>query len=143
MRTLVLFLLLRNTQGIRVFLELCRPPSVGLGLTVAAAFCVASCGAETTAPEDMPWLKDLIRGLEAEPVRNPPASVTEYRYEGALVYYVPPACCDIFSDLYDHEGRLMCHPDGGFTGRGDGQCPDFLKERLSGRVIWQDTRGRL
>ena len=115
-------------------------PLVLFLLAAATAFCVATCGAESTAPDDPPWLADLIRGLESEPVRNPPASVTEYRYKGELVYYVPPACCDVFSDLYDREGRLMCHPDGGFTGRGDGRCPDFLAERSNGRTVWHDTR---
>jgi len=102
--------------------------------------CFATCGDEATSPDDLPWLADLIQRLESAPVRNPPASITEYRYRGERVYYVPPACCDIFSDLYDRDGHLICHPEGGIRGGGDGRCSDFAATRSGGRLIWRDKR---
>jgi hypothetical protein len=86
------------------------------------------------------WLAELIRKLQAEPVTNPPISVTQYEYAGKTVYFIPQRCCDIFSDLYDSDGSIIGHPDGGITGRGDGRVPDFHQERSGGRLIWQDER---
>ncbi|MEE9248961.1 MAG: hypothetical protein V3U79_09725 [Dehalococcoidia bacterium] len=86
------------------------------------------------------WLTDLIQGLENEPVANPPVSITQYEYRGQIVYFAPQRCCDIFSDLYDADGNIIGHPDGGVTGQGDGRVPDFLEERSNGRIIWEDRR---
>jgi leucyl-tRNA synthetase len=71
----------------------------------------------------------LIGRYQSEPVTNPPRSVVRYDYKGAVVYFVPAQCCDAFATLYDANGRVMCAPEGGITGRGDGRCPDFLAER--------------
>ncbi len=75
-----------------------------------------------------------------EPVGNPPQSIWQYEYNGQTVYYVPPQCCDQFGQLYDASGTLLCAPDGGFTGRGDGKCPDFFKVRTNEVLIWKDSR---
>ena len=96
-----------------------------------------AAGVRADAPA---WLAQLIRQMERDPVANPPASVVRYQYKGRTVYYVPPRCCDVPSDLYDADGRLLCHPEGGITGRGDGRCPDFPAERADERVIWRDRR---
>lgn len=90
------------------------------------------------APE---WLRSLIRRLENEPVANPPLAITQYEYRGQPVYYVPPRCCDIFSDLYDADGNIIGHPDGGTTGQGDGRISDFFETRSNESVIWSDERG--
>ena len=86
------------------------------------------------------WLNDLINSQKNEPVANPPASITRYEYKGQTVYFLPQRCCDIFSDLYDADGNVIGHPDGGITGQGDGRVPDFLVERSSESVIWRDQR---
>ena len=86
------------------------------------------------------WLTDLIQRLDTEPVADPPASITQYGYKGQTVYFLPQRCCDIFSDLYDADGNVIGHPDGGITGQGDGRAPDFFEERSSERIIWQDQR---
>ena len=93
------------------------------------------------ATDDVPdWLATLIRRLKDAPVANPPASVTLYGYRGHPVYFVPQRCCDIFSDLYNAEGEIIGHPDGGITGRGDGRVPDFFQERTNEELIWADER---
>ena len=55
-------------------------------------------------------------------------------------YYVPPQCCDQFSTLYDADGAVICAPDGGITGRGDGKCPDFFQSRTNEKLFWEDSR---
>ena len=84
----------------------------------------------------------LINELEAQPSANPPAFVASYDYRGQVVYYVPPRCCDIFGDLYNAAGQIICHPDGGLAGRGDGRCPDFESRRTNERIVWRDLRPR-
>ena len=86
------------------------------------------------------WLKALIRSFETDPEANPPTYIAQYEYKGQTVYYVPPRCCDIFSDLHDADGNIIGHPDGGITGQGDGRVPDFFDERTNEQVVWGDKR---
>ena len=86
------------------------------------------------------WLQKLVADLEAQPVANPPASIVQYEHGGAVFYYQPPRCCDVPGVFYDSEGRRVCSPDGGFTGRGDGRCPEGLKNLRDGKVVWRDPR---
>ena len=94
------------------------------------------------APDQTPaWLTALIRTFERDPVASPALSITRYEYKGEVVYFVPPRCCDIWSDVYRADGSILCHANGGITGGGDGRCPDFLSERTTAQIIWQDPRG--
>ena len=85
-------------------------------------------------------IKKMIREFQQEEKQNPPRSIYRYTYKGEPVYYVPPICCDFFSDLYDNECKLIAHPDGGFTGKGDGRVVDFLQTRTDEKLIWKDER---
>ncbi len=85
-------------------------------------------------------LKGLIAELEGQSPANPPFSITRYEYKGETVYYQTPACCDLFSNLYDAEGKLIAHPDGGITGEGDGRAPLFSLTRKMPLPVWQDAR---
>ena len=89
------------------------------------------------------WLDRMIGELESQPPANPPLTITRYQYQGQSVYYQTAACCDIFSNLYNHEGELIAHPDGGITGQGDGRLPDFNQERERGFLVWKDAREQL
>jgi hypothetical protein len=114
--------------------------TASLALAAAAPIQVA-----VPAPESKPgtrpeWLTALIAKLDSEPVANPPASITRFDYRGQPVYYLPPRCCDVPSTLYDATGAVICSPDGGFSGRGDGRCADFFTERTNERSVWRDTR---
>ena len=84
----------------------------------------------------------LIASFKEEAVQNPPRKVFSYTYQGKTVYYVPAICCDFFSDLYDQNCSLIGHPDGGFTGKGDGKIIDFEKTRSNEKLIWADERKR-
>jgi len=95
----------------------------------------------STEPNGNPdWVNALISKYQSEPVGNPPRSIWRYNYNGERVYYVPPQCCDQFSALYDNQGNIICAPDGGFTGAGDGRCPDFFSKRTDEQLIWKDSR---
>jgi hypothetical protein len=85
-------------------------------------------------------IKDLIAKMKAAAVTNPPSKIFSYSYEGKKVYYVPAVCCDNFSDLYNDSCIIIAHPDGGFTGRGDGKIKDFEEKRSNEKLIWEDKR---
>lgn len=86
------------------------------------------------------WLSDLIQEIKDAPLANPPAKVYRYNYQDQEVYYVTGRCCDIPSKLFDVDGKLLCEPDGGITGKGDGRCPDFFETRTNETLIWEDKR---
>jgi len=92
-------------------------------------------------PKDTPdCIKDKIKQIQKEEVRNPSAKVYKCVYDGQTVYYFPPYCCDIPGELYDTDCNLICQPDGGLTGDGDGTCTDFFDERTDVELIWEDDR---
>lgn len=96
---------------------------------------------EKVTAENVPaCLLEMISGFTKEEKQNPPRKIYSYTYKGKTVYYVTPPCCDFFSDLYDSDCKLMGHPDGGITGRGDGKFPDFEKEKSNEKIVWKDKR---
>jgi hypothetical protein len=107
-------------------------------------FCIllaAVAGCSPVPGEERPLFVDqLIARFKSEPVSNPPRSIWRYNYQGRVVFYVPPACCDVPSDLYDSDGKLICSPDGGITGSGGGTCPDFFSMRTQEWRVWADKR---
>ena len=110
-----------------------RLPTILLGLTFMSGACAQ--------PEVPPFVAKLITQYKSASPSSSPGGVWKYRYKGATVFYVPRlACCDIMSDLYDIHGDLICHPDGGIAGSGDGRCPDFPEERNDGQQLWGDSR---
>ena len=86
------------------------------------------------------WLKARIKAVLDERKRNPIIRILRYSYGGQTVYYVSAPCCDQYSDVLDTKGKLVCHPDGGITGKGDGKCPDFEKNKTNEKLVWQDPR---
>ncbi len=113
-----------------------------LAFAVLAASLFGPCTVATHPEQEPAWVMQLIATYASEPVTNPPRSIWRARYYGQLVYYVPPICCDQFSALYDSAGTLLCAPDGGFTGKGDGRCSDFAKRRTEPTVVWEDPRSK-
>lgn len=86
------------------------------------------------------WIIKLIEKEKTEGAANPPAFLSQCKYRGQTVYYRSSRCCDIPSILYDENENVICSPDGGLTGRGDGKCADFFYEKSGCEVIWRDTR---
>ena len=113
-------------------------------LLILAVVLQAGCGAAgpPLAPGPLPtWLSSFIRDLESQPPANPPAFVARYEFTGDVVYFLPQRCCDIWSTVYRTDGAILCHPNGGISGTGDGRCPDFFAQRTNDEIIWRDTRG--
>jgi len=112
-----------------------------VAVVISIAGIAPACGGAPTAPDTSPsWLSAVIAQMRDRPAANPPAVIARYVYNGQTVYFVPQRCCDIASVLYSATGSVICHPDGGFTGRGDGQCPDFFEQRKEEHIIWRDAR---
>lgn len=86
------------------------------------------------------WLQDRIAAILGERKRTPIIRVLRYRYNGHTVYYESAPCCDQFSRLYNAQGQVLCAPEGGLTGKGDGKCPDFDKNKTQEQLVWQDPR---
>jgi len=86
------------------------------------------------------WLTTRIKAVLGERKRNPITRILRYSYGGQTVYYISAPCCDQYSEVFDTKGKLVCHPDGGITGKGDGQCSDFEKRKSNEKVVWQDPR---
>jgi hypothetical protein len=102
---------------------------------------VTPAAAGAPAPDLPDWLAARLRATTAGPAGDRPPWVARYEYRGGTVYYLPPRCCDIPSELYDAAGDLLCRPDGGFVD-GDARCPDFLARRRGGEIVWGDGRDR-
>ena len=99
-----------------------------------------SNGVSFSAEGTRDCIQEKVREMQKEQERNPPATVNQYLYNGQVVFYIPPAAGDQMGQLYGEDCQLICRPDGGITGQGDGKCPDFFDQRTEGKVIWQDNR---
>ena len=88
------------------------------------------------APGLPAWLAALVADYDAQPARTAPAAVFALPWQGGTAYLVTAACCDQFNPLFDARGVLICHPSGGFTGRGDGKCPAPLPPDAQRREVW-------
>lgn len=93
---------------------------------------------EMVAPDTPDCILEKIDALKDTSIDDYRAQVLEYSYRGYLVYYIPQLGPDEYSDLYDMYCNLICHPDGGPSGNGDGSCSDFLSDANFVRMIWQD-----
>ena len=114
---------------------------IHIPFVLAAILFLAGCS-PVTQSENPEWVDQLIKQFKSEPVGNPPQSIWRYEYHGQIVYFVPAQCCDMFSTLYDANGNVICAPDGGITGQGDGRCTDFISQRTGEKLIWEDPRVR-
>jgi signal transduction histidine kinase len=57
--------------------------------------------------------------------------------EGNTYYYTVSAVADGYHYLYDTSCNRLCAPDGGFSGTGKGECPNF-KGDIKRTLIWSD-----
>lgn len=83
-------------------------------------------------------VQKLIDDGNKETPSSAPIEVEEYIYKGKKVYLTKSQCCDNYDLLYDENCKEICAPTGGFSGRGDGKCPDFIKEAKLIRSIWKE-----
>jgi hypothetical protein len=108
-------------------------------LVLALPFLAAStCKKAQKAVPDC--IQQKIDDIKAQPKWNPPAEVNEYEYNGERVFLFSSNCCDQFNVAYDKNCTAICAPSGGFTGKGDGKCKDFMQKAKLIRLIWKDER---
>jgi len=102
-----------------------------IAFTVFISFC-----SNPSEPKDKPvWLNTFLHKMEQE--HNYPVEIWKYDWNGKTVYYSIADCCDQFNHLLDEDGKVICSPNGGYTGNGDGKCPDFWNEKKNGKLIWK------
>jgi hypothetical protein len=87
------------------------------------------------------WIDSLIKS-ENYPAGFLPQSIWQYNYNNDTVFYFYMQCCDAFNCLYSKNGVYLCAPNGGFSGGGDGKCPDFLSKATDKKLVWEDKRTR-
>lgn len=90
-------------------------------------------------------IKKQIKEVLQEPIADPPVKVLIVFYGDEIYYYFTAACCDAYSTLYDERCNTICHPDGGITGAGDGQCPSYVNDDSfweHTELVWEDDRER-
>ncbi len=85
------------------------------------------------------WVNEEIAFAKHSP-SNTPITITRYHYHGKTVYYISPAVADGFSQLFDLNHRLICSPEGGLTGHGDGQCNDFATQAKNKTILFKTAQ---
>lgn len=96
-----------------------------IGCIVMLLGC-SSSNVRYVSPYSTKWVKQQIRAYEM-PTNEGVSQVTrKVIYAGNSAYLIPSPCCDKFDYFYDSRGVILCAPSGGFTGRGDGSCPEVL-----------------
>lgn len=94
---------------------------------------IFSCN-KLDVPKDTPrCIKKLIRNE----MKGCLSKVYKYYYNNQVVYlFEPENCPDELYYLYDEDCNLICSPDGGLSGLGDGTCPDFYQSAINQELIW-------
>lgn len=89
-------------------------------------------------PNEVPvCIEKKIKKIKREKEWNPPAEVWRWETGGVVYYYFTADCCDQLNFLYDENCQIVCAPDGGFTGAGDGNCPTF-PDPVKKTLLWKD-----
>jgi len=97
--------------------------SATVGFIVLLLGCSSSNG-RYVSPYSTKWVKQQIRAYEIKGASQVTGKVIN---AGKPFYLIASPCCDKFDYLYDTKGVILCAPYGGFTGRGDGSCPEVLR----------------
>ena len=107
--------------------------------TLIIFLTIASQKCRKDAPGNIPeCIQEKINQIKKEPKWNPPAVVREYEYQGKRVFYFSSQCCDQYNVVYDEHCNYICAPTGGYTGKGDRKCEDFMATAKEIGVFWKD-----
>lgn len=86
---------------------------------------------------EKPWIEMVLDSLNRDDEKIiRPEKIWSYQYKNQKVFYFVQPCCDQINPVYDSKGNIICHPDGGFTGKGDGKCNDFYQTVSQRKLIW-------
>lgn len=98
-----------------------------------AAFLLFTACDTADVPKDLPvCMKKLVRES-----MDKIEEVWRYQYKNESVYVIIPVCCDQYTDAYTSRCEKICSPDGGITGKGDGQCADFYQQVTGKELLWK------
>ncbi|SDQ85944.1 hypothetical protein SAMN05216569_2331 [Pseudoxanthomonas sp. CF125] len=126
-------------------------PTIALLLATLCAGCAAgdarqkpspsSPAASTSQPSpsstSLPeWLRVKIGQYQALPADRAPLGIWRITHNGQAAYYLYSPCCDQYNPLFDAGGTEICNPSGGFTGRGDGKCPQPMDRGTKAALVW-------
>ncbi|MEO6894565.1 MAG: hypothetical protein ABI136_05975 [Ginsengibacter sp.] len=109
-------------------------------ITFTVALFLFGCAAhkKVKVNNELPsCLRSKIDSMAVNPGEGMPQSVTRYYYLDKTVYYLKSPCCDKYNIVFDSACHILGYPDGGFTGRGDGNMGDFFKEAKNEKVVWE------
>lgn len=99
-----------------------------------------NCKSSDTEDENLPaCIENKIEEILSNEVANPPTQVWKWEVDEETYYYITSDCCDQYNILYSDTCEIICAPDGGLTGQGDGKCPEF-KEEIIKTLAWIDNR---
>jgi len=97
------------------------------------------CPSDDTSEEIPVCIETKINEILTKEATNPPTQIWKWKVDTKTYYYITSDCCDQFNYLYTNNCELVCAPDGGFTGNGDGTCPTF-SGKIVKILIWEDKR---
>lgn len=106
---------------------------------IISSLTLASCKNADDNDSIPTCIEAKINSLKNSPVQNPPAKVWKWEVDGQTYFYITSDCCDQYNFLYSTNCEIICAPDGGFTGKGDGKCPAFSNE-ITKSLVWEDSR---
>lgn len=99
---------------------------------------LVSLGCPTVYEPELPTcIQTLIQQKGQEKTGQSFIAIYRYKYQNRYVYFGYADCCDQFNVLFDKDCQLLCSPNGGFTGGGDGKCPNFFKEATDRTEVWR------
>lgn len=105
---------------------------------VILTLVIQSC--DNNKESDLPsCIEEKISKIKQTDVANPPIQIWKWEVDGNTYFYITSDCCDQFNYLYNSNCEVVCAPDGGFTGNGDSNCPEFTEE-ITKTLVWQDPR---
>lgn len=113
--------------------------SSSIYILIGLFFLNASCEKSNLDIDAPNCIQNEIKKIKIEEVRNPQAQVWKWEVDGQTYYYITSDCCDQYNLLYNNNCNVICAPDGGITGLGDGNCPDFTGP-IEKTLIWEDNR---
>ena len=73
-------------------------------------------------------IQQKIETFKSEPKGSPPQSILQYPYHKKRVFYIPPQCCDQYSEVFDDNCNLTRPSRWRHCGRGDGKAGKFWKD---------------
>lgn len=126
-------------------------PTIALLLAVLCAGCAAGDARPQSSPSSsaasasqpspsstsLPeWLRVKIGQYKALPADRAPLGIWRITHNGQPAYYLYSPCCDQYNPLLSAEGNEICNPSGGFTGRGDGKCPEPMDRGTKAALVW-------